>query len=508
MDPLQGIGFGFSRAFEPQILIMCLLGVAWGTMIGVLPGIGPIGGMTMLIPLTFGMDVTTSMVMLFGIYYGTMYGGSTTSILLAVPGESTSMVTILDGHQMALKGRAGAALSIAAIGSFIAGTVGICGLAFLAPPLASLALGFAPPEYFSLALLALTMSAFITSSGAMLKGLSMVIVGLMVSTVGMHIVTGNQRYTFDMMELSSGIELVAVFMGLFGIAEVLDMIGNSSPRIIHTENLYDLKRLLPTRTELGRSLPAMIRGSFIGFFMGTAPGGGGDVSTYVTYAVEKRISKHPEEFGRGAPEGVAAPESANNAGAFGQMIVLLTLGVPFGVISGIMLNAMIAHGIYPSPLLLDRNPEFFWTVVSSMYIGNFALLVLNLPLVGVWASLLRLPQRWLLTLIVLFCFVGVYTVNYNSFDLVVMVLFGVIGLFMKRVKLPVIPIALGLVLGPVLENALGQSLILSKGSPAIFFTRPVSAVLMVIIVAVVVVLPLTQRLLGRRLAIQTVEAEM
>lgn len=502
MDTFQALASGLSAALEPSTLLMCLLGVTWGTLVGVLPGIGPIGGMAILLPLTYRADPSTAVVMLFGVYYGTMFGGATTSILLGIPGESTSMVTTLDGHPMAKKGRPGAALTIAMTSSFVSGTIGICGLAFLAPLLASWALDFAPPEYFALALLALTMAAFITSNGQMVKGLSMMIVGVMVSTIGMHIITGNMRYDFNLVELSGGIELVAAFMGLFGIAEVIYAIGMPQPKAIRSVNLFNFRALLPTSSEIRQAVPTMLRAGTIGFFMGTAPGGGGDVSTYVTYGLEKRISRYPELFGTGIPEGVAAPEAANNGGAVGQMIVLLTLGVPFGVISGIMLAAMMAHGIYPSPLMMVRNPEFFYTVVGSMYVANAALLVLNIPLVGVWASVLRIPQRWLYTAIIMFCFIGVYCANGKTFDMGVMVLFGAVGVLMKRARLSVIPLALGLVLGPILENTLGQSLILSGGSPLIFVTRPGAGVIMAVVFTVTIVLPLIQRFTGHKLVPQ------
>lgn len=495
MDAFQGLQSGLIQAMEPHNLLVAFLGVFWGTLVGVLPGVGPVAGMTILIPFTRGMDITQSMIALAGIYYGVMYGGSTTSVLLAVPGESSSIVTILDGHQMAKKGRAGAALALCAIGSFVAGTLAVFGLVFLAPPLASVALDFGPPEYFMVTLVGLSAASYL-SSASLARGLSMAALGLMASTVGMHIITGNQRFVYDRVELAGGLEMVAIFMGLFGIAEVLEMLVAPAQKMRH-EGLFDLRRLMPNREERSRSVLPILRGGLVGFFMGTLPGGGGTIPTFVSYALERKISKRREEFGKGAPEGVAGPEAANNAAAVGQMLVLLTLGVPFGVIAAIMLNAMIVKGIYPSPLLMVRNPEFFWTVVGSMYIGNAMLLVLNLPLVGIWAALLRIPQRWLAPFIVILCSVGVYTVNFNVRDVLLMVAAGGVGYIMRRADLSAAPVAIGLVLGPIMETALGQSLIISRGSLLIFVTRPYSAAFTVLL-ALLLLWPLVQWLVGRR----------
>ena len=505
MDPSQGILFGLGRAMEFQTLLFCFLGVLWGTLIGVLPGIGPTGGLTILLPLTSGMDLTQAMVMMAGVYYGTMYGGSTTSILCAVPGETASVITVLDGHQMAKKGRAGAALALAAIGSFVAGTIAVFGLAFLAPTLASLALDFGPPEYFTLALLGLSTAALL-SNVSLAKGLSMAVIGLMVGTVGMSVITGYQRYTFGRIELISGVEIIAVLMGLFGVAEVMETVAMTVRLELRHEPLFNLRRLLPNREEMGRSIWPMLRGGVIGFFVGALPGSGGALSSYVSYAAEKKLSKHPEQFGTGAPEGVAGPEAANNAGATGALIPLLTLGVPYSVVTAIMLSAMVVHGVFPSPLLMQRSPEFFWTVVSSMYIGNVMLLVLNLPLVGIWAALLRIPQRWLVGLILVFCLTGVYAANFSRFDLLIVAIAGGIGVLMKRAQLPAAPLALGMILGPILENALMQSLILSHGSPLIFVKRPLAAIF-VALLGLALLAPLLQRLFGRRV-VPTTEEEM
>ena len=497
MHIFDGLLLGLSHAIEPNILMMGFLGCLWGTMVGVLPGIGPAAGITLLLPLTFGMELTPAVVMMAGIYYGSMYGGSTTSILVGVPGETSSIVTILDGHQMAKKGRAGAALALAAIASFVAGTIGIIGLSFLAPTLAELAIGFGPPEYFALALLGLSMCSFL-SSASLAKGLAMSVVGLIISTVGLDIISGMQRFTFNSMELAGGFNIVAVLIGLFGISEVMEMMANKFRPQIHHEKLWNLRRLLPNLVEWKLSIWPIIRGSVMGFFVGALPGSGGTVSSFISYAMEKRISKTPERFGKGAPEGVAGPEAANNSGAVGAMVVLLTLGMPYTITTAIMLTAMISHGIFPSPLLMLRNPDFFWTVAASMYIGNVILLIMNLPLVGVWASLLRVPYRWMTVFIVLFCIIGVYSVDYRTFDLLVMVLFGGIGYIMKRVDLPAAPLTLAMVLGPIMEKSLRQTLIISDGSLLIFMTRPFAAVAMVFF-CLLMCLPLIQKMMGRKI---------
>jgi len=498
MDILHGLLYGLSHAIEPQNLMMGFLGCLWGTMVGVLPGIGPVAGITILMPFTFGMGLTPSMVMMAGIYYGAMYGGSTTSILVGVPGETSSIVTIFDGHQMAKKGRAGAALALAAIGSFVAGTFGIVGLTFLAPTLAELAIGFGPPEYFALALVGLSMSSFL-SSASLAKGLAMAVVGLILSTVGLDIISGQPRFAFNNMDLAGGLDLVSVLIGLYGISEVMEMMASKVRPQIRHEKLWNLRRLFPNRVEWSLSIWPIIRGSVMGFFVGALPGAGGTVPSFISYAMEKRISKTPERFGKGAPEGLAGPEAANNSGAVGAMVVLLTLGLPYNVVTAIMLSAMIAHGVFPSPLLMARSPDFFWTVVASMYIGNVLLLILNLPLVGVWSSLLRLPYRWMTVFIVLFCIVGVYSMEYRTFDLLLMALFGGIGYIMKRVDLPAAPLALAMVLGPIMERSLIQSLLISDGSPLIFVTRPFAAVSMALFL-LLMFMPFIEKKMGRRIA--------
>jgi putative tricarboxylic transport membrane protein len=505
MDIGQGLLLGLQNAMTPGNLLACFVGVLWGTMVGVLPGLGPVGGMTMLMPLTFGMDMTQGIIMMAGIYYGSMYGGSTTSILAAVPGEVASAVTILDGHQMALKGRAGVALSLSAIGSFIAGTVGVVALSVVAPQLVAIALDFGPPEYFAIAVLGLSMSAYL-GSGSLLKGVVTAALGLMVSTVGMSTITAESRFSFGLLQLSGGVEIVAVLMGIFGVAEVLETVESKVRVDIVTKGVFDFRGLMPTKQDWQDSAGPIGRGSVLGFIVGILPGAGAVVSSFLSYALEKKLSKHPEKFGTGIVEGVAGPESANNAATAGGMIPLLTLGVPYNVVTAIMLSAMVVHGIYPSPLLMEREPQFFWTVIGSMYIGNALLLVLNLPLIGVWASLLKLPFRWLFPMILVFSITGVYSINYNPFDLWIMLLFGFIGYFMKKLAFPPAPLALALVLGPLIERAMSQSLIISGGDPSIFVTRPLSGVLLAVTV-LVLASPMLMRLFGGQGRVVPVENE-
>ncbi len=496
MDLSQGILLGLQNATTPGNLLVCFIGVLWGTMVGVLPGIGPVGGMAILMPLTFNMDMTSGIIMMAGIYYGSMYGGSTTSILAAIPGEVASAVTILDGHQMARNGRPGVALALSAIGSFVAGTLGVVALSFIAVPLVTVALQFGPTEYFAIAMLGLAMAAYL-GADSMLRGVCMAVVGLMVSTVGMSVITAESRYTFNMLELSSGIEPVAVFMGIFGVAEVLVSTERSLQVKVEHAGLFDFRSLLPNRGDWQASFGPMGRGSVLGFIVGILPGAGGTVSSFLSYAMEKRLSKHPEKFGTGIVEGVIGPESANNAAAAGSMIPLLCLGVPYNVVTAIMLSTMVVHGIYPSPMLVEREPLFFWTVIGSMYIGNVLLLVLNLPLVGFWASLLKVPYRWLVPLIMLFSITGVYSINGNLWDVWMMLLFGAIGYFMKKLQFPAAPLALALVLGPLIERTMSEALIISGGSPIVFFTRPMSGA-MLTVALLVLVLPLLGPLIGLR----------
>ncbi len=471
MDTLQSLLFGFSVSLTPTNLLYCALGVLLGTLVGVLPGIGPLGGITLLLPTTFGMEPISAIIMLAGIYYGAMYGGSTTSILVNIPGEAASVVTCFDGYQMARKGRAGPALSIAAMGSYIAGSLSVLGLMLLAPVLARVALKFGPPEQFSLMVLGLIILAYM-GTGSVLKALMMIILGLSLAMVGIDHLSGFMRFTHGYVELGDGISFLAVAMGLFGIAEILINLEQTVvPEVIKPK----LSTLLPTREDWKRSLGPILRGSGVGFLIGILPGAAHIISTFVSYAMEKRLSKHPEEFGKGRIEGVAGPESANNAATGGAMIPFLGLGIPSTAATATMMVALLIHGVKPGPLLMEQHPEVFWGLVASMYIGNTMLLILNLPLVGLFVNLLRVPYHFLFPAILLICFVGVYSVNLSGTDLWIMVIFGVIGYGLRKVGFEPSPIVLAMVLGPMMEQALRQALMMSRGEFGIFLSRPIAA---------------------------------
>jgi putative tricarboxylic transport membrane protein len=472
LDYWHNILYGFSVCLDPMNLFYCFVGVFVGTLIGVLPGVGPVATISMLLPATFKMSPVGAIIMLAGIYYGAMYGGSTTSILVNIPGEVASVVTCLDGYQMARKGRAGPALGIAAFGSFIAGTFSVVALTFLAPPLATIAIKFGPPEYFSLMVLGVTMIIYL-AHGSMIKALMAACLGLLLSYVGLDNISGFERFTYGFPTLEDGIGLVPVAMGLFGIGEVLINIEESIARreIFRAK----LSNLMPTRKDWKDSAIPITRGSIIGFFLGVLPGGGHVLASFASYAIEKRFSKHPERFGQGAIEGVAGPESANNAGAGGQFIPLLTLGIPASPVMALMLGALVIFGLQPGPLLMTRSPDLFWGVIVSMYIGNIMLLVLNLPAIGLWVQVLRIPYPFLFPLILLFCLIGSYSLSNNKYDVLIMVIFGVIGYLMKKVRFEGAPLLLGMVLGLMMEDAMRQSLIMSGGSFQIFISRPISA---------------------------------
>ncbi len=482
MDLLNYLLIGFQVAFQPQNLFYCFTGVVIGTLVGVLPGMGPVAAMSLLLPATFHISPIGAMIMLAGIYYGAQYGGSTTSILVNIPGEAASVMTCLDGYQIARQGRAGPALGIAAFGSFIAGTIGILGLVLIAPPLVNFALRFGPPEYFSLMVLGLTVLTFLTSA-SMIRALMMATFGLILGTIGLDTISGLTRFSFNIPELLDGVGLVPLVMGLFGISEVLLNIETKIKREVFTTKV---KGLLPSKKDWAQSIGAIFRGTFIGFFLGILPGGGAVISSFASYAIEKRVSKNPERFGQGAIEGVAAPESANNSAAQTAFIPLLTLGIPSNVVMALLLGALIIHGLTPGPLLLSQHPELFWGVVASMYVGNAMLLALNLPLIGMWVQLLRVPYAILFPLIVLFCLIGAYSINNSSFDVAIMLIFGIIGYLMKKLSLEAAPLVLAFVLGPMMETALRQSLIKSKGSFSIFFTRPISSICILIALALMV----------------------
>ena len=479
METLANLGLGFSVALQPENLLFCFIGVFVGTFIGVLPGLGPIAAIALLLPLTFKMAPATAIIMLAGIYYGAMYGGSTTSILVNIPGEAASVVTCLDGYQMARQGRAGPALGIAALGSFIAGTVGLVGLVFFAPVLAGFALGFGPPEYFAITFLGLTLVSYL-SRGSILKALLMAVLGLLLGTIGTDPISGYERFTYGSLTLGDGLGLVPIAMGLFGVAEILDNLGKSLRGDVYQR---EIKGLLPNLKDWKDSAWPIVRGSLVGFFIGILPGPSGAMSSFASYAMEKRLSRHPERFGKGAIEGVAGPESANNSATAGAFIPLLSLGFPSNIVMALFIGALLIHGVQPGPLFMKNYPELFWGVVASMYVGNAMLLVLNLPLIGLWVRLLRVPYVILYPLILLCCLIGVYSVNNNIVEIYIMVTAGVAGLVLRRLGFDGAPFLLALVLGPMMESSLRQALLISRGSFAIFFTRPVSAVLIVLAIA-------------------------
>lgn len=478
IESLQYLAEGFKIAASIDNLFYCFAGAIVGTLIGILPGIGPIAGIALLIPATFSLNPTSAIIMLAGIYYGAMYGGSTTSILLNVPGETASVITCIDGYQMAQKGRAGPALALCAIGSFIAGTLGVFGLAFLAPPLAEAALAFGPPEYFSLMVLGFIVLSNVTGT-SLTKSLMMAVAGLIIGTIGLDPVTGVARFTFNSVSLLGGIEFVAVAIGLFGIGEVLANV-EKSPDVLEGRVLVPrLKDLYPNLQDLKKAIKAILRGTGIGFGIGLVPGPAPVIATYASYMVERKVSKHPEEFGKGAVEGVAGPEAANNSACQAAFIPLFVLGIPFAPPTAILLGALLIHGVTPGPMMIQEHPELFWGVVASMYIGNFILLILNLPFVPFFANILRIPKKILLPLVVLFCITGMYTVNNSIFDIWVMLLFGALGFLMRKWAYEGAPLLLALVLGPKLEVAFRQSLMISHGDFGIFILRPISMIFLV-----------------------------
>lgn len=474
MELAQYILLGFQSALQPENLAYCFLGVLLGTLIGILPGIGPVATISILLPITFKITPIAAIIMLAGIYYGAQYGGSTTSILLNIPGEATTVITCLDGYQMARKGRAGPALGMAAMGSFIAGTLSLLGLTFLATPFTDFAIRFGAPEYFSLMILALVILTYL-AHGSMIKALIMALFGLILTAVGTDNITGTLRFTFGILHLSDGFDLVPLVMGLFGISEVLMNVEQTiSQEVLKTK----IKNLLPTAQDWMKAKGPILRGTAIGFFLGVLPGAGPVISSFVSYSVEKRISRYPEKFGTGMIEGVAGPESANNASAQGAFIPLLTLGIPPNVTMAILFGALMIHGLQPGPLLMKDHPDFFWGVVVSMYLGNVMLVFLNLPLIPLWVKMLRVPYPVLFPMIVLFCLVGAFSLNNSANDILVMLGFGVLGYLMRKLKYEGAPLVMAFVLGPLLDLNLRRSLIVSDGSFLIFFARPISAVIL------------------------------
>jgi putative tricarboxylic transport membrane protein len=489
---LDSLGLGFSVAFRPDVLLYAFLGCLVGTLVGMLPGIGPLAGISILLPVTFGLDATKAIVMLAGIYYGSQYGGSTTSILMRIPGEAASVMTCIDGYAMTQKGRGGAALAIAAIGSFVAGTLSIVGLMLLAPPLAEFAIRFGPAEYTSLLIVGLIVLAYM-SGGSMPKMLAMAALGLLCGMVGMDVMTGYARFTGDVIAMRDGLGIVPVAVGLFGISEIMLSAAKAREVSVRQPKLHEL---VPTGAELKASIGPIGRGSVLGFLIGIIPGSAHIISSFVSYGIERRLSKTPERFGTGAVEGVAGPESANNAAASGAFVPMLALGVPSGPIPAVMLAAIMIHGVIPGPLLIAERPEIFWGFIASMYVGNVVLLILNLPLVGLFIQVLRIPYRYLYPLILTLCVIGVYAVGQSVVDVWIMIAMGFLGYAMRKLGYEPAPLVLGMVIAPQLELSFRQALALSAGDYSIFVARPVSAALLalaVILLALSVRTALTQR---------------
>ncbi len=482
MDALFHILEGFRVLSAPINLLACFVGVVIGTLIGVLPGIGPVATMAILLPFTFSLTPVSAIIMLAGIYYGAQYGGSTTSVLVNIPGEVGSIITCLDGYQMGRQGKAGSALGISAIGSFVGGTLGVIGLTLLCPPLAQVALNFGPPELFALILFGLMMVSSL-GGDSLLKALLMTTVGLFVSLIGKESFTGFNRFTFGSITLSDGLGLVPVSMGMFGISEILsnvEMMAKQEVSKTDIQSLFAWREWIACRW-------AVLRGTLVGFFLGILPGAGVVMTTFFAYWLEKRVSKHPEKFGTGVIEGVAAPETANNAATAGSMIPLLALGVPATPTMAMLMGALIIQGVQPGPLFISQYPDLFWGVIASMYIGNVMLLILNLPLIGIWVRILKIPYTLLFPLITLFCIVGVYSLNNNVYEIFIMILFGLFGYILRKFEYPLATFLLGMVLGPMMETSFRQSLGIGRGSLAIFFQRTFSAVLLIIVGIVILV---------------------
>lgn len=477
MELLNNLALGIETAFTLQNLMWCFLGVLLGTLIGVLPGIGPLATIAILLPITYKMaDPSTALIMLAGIYYGSQYGGSTTAILVNLPGESASVVTTLDGYQMARRGKAGLALATAALGSFFAGTVATFLIAAFAPPLAEIAFKFGPAEYFSLMVMGL-IAAVVLAHGSFIKALAMVLLGLLLGLIGTDVNSGAARFTFGVPELIDGIDFAVIAMGLFGFSEIIYNLKAQEARELLKEKVTDL---VPSRADVKRAAPAVLRGTALGSLLGILPGGGGILSSFASYAIEKKISKHPEEFGKGAIEGVAGPESANNAGAQTSFIPMLTLGIPTTPVMALMIAAMMIHNIQPGPQVMTSNPSLFWGLIVSMWVGNFFLVILNLPLIGMWIKLLQVPYRLLYPAILLFCCIGAYSLNNNVWDVIMIIPFAILGYYFKKWKCEPAPLLLGFILGEMMEEYLRRALTLSRGDWGVLFDRPLSATLLAI----------------------------
>jgi putative tricarboxylic transport membrane protein len=482
VETFNNLLLGFSVVFQPSVLIYAFIGCLVGTLVGVLPGIGPLTGISILLPVTFGLDATKAVIMLAGIYYGSQYGGSTTSILMRIPGEASSVMTCIDGYAMARKGRAGAALCIAAVGSFIAGTFGLVVLTVVAPPLASFAVRFGPPEYAALLVLGLIFLSYMSST-SLLRTLVMAVAGLMVGMIGIDTMTGDFRYSINLAELGDGIGIVPVAVGLFGLGEIL---ATPSANVTSEVIAPKLRELLPTRQEWREAAMPIARGSVLGFFIGIIPGSAHVISSFLSYALERRVAKHPEEFGQGAVAGVAGPESANNSASTGAFVPMLALGVPTGPITAVLIGALAIHGVAAGPNLVSEHPDVFWGFVASMYVGNLVLLALNLPLVSLFVTVLRIPYSYLYPLIIMFCIVGVYAVNNSIVDVWIMLIMGVVGYGLRKFNFDPAPLVLGLVIAPMFEMSLRQSLIMSNGNYLIFLQRPIALTLVIACVALLV----------------------
>ena len=500
MDVLSQLAGGFLAALSPVNISMALLGALLGTLVGILPGLGPTAGIAILFPLTAVLPPTAAIIMLSAIYYGAMYGGSTTAILLNIPGEVASVPTTWDGYPMAQQGRGGPALGVAAIASFFAGTVGVVGLTFFAPILADQALRFGPPEYFSLMVLAFTVVVSLSGS-ALAKGIAMALVGYLLALVGMGPATAQPRFTFGLQDLYAGVELIALIVGLFAISEVL--LGIEEARTTIAEKI---RNIFPSLADIRQCLPAIVRGTGIGFLLGLLPGCAPSITVFLAYDTEKKVAKHPQRFGRGAIEGVASPEAANNATSSAGFIPLMALGIPASAPLALLLGGLTVYGLTPGPLLFQKNPDFVWTVIASLYIGNVILLILNLPLVGVWVRITRIPYGILGPLILLLCFLGVYSVRNSMFDVGVSLFFGLVGYVLRKYYWPLAPLLLAFILGPLLEKNLIQSLSMSAGSPLIFLQRGLSLSLLVAAASLVILSVVLMRGTVRRIEHAEVEA--
>jgi putative tricarboxylic transport membrane protein len=473
VETFQNLLLGFSVALQPSILVYAFVGCLIGTLVGMMPGLGPLAGISLLLPATFGLNPIVAIVLLAGVYYGAMYGGSTTSILLRIPGEAASVMTCVDGYAMTQNGRAGPALAISAIGSFVAGTLGVIGLMLLAPTLAAWALRFGPPEYTALLMMGLFILAYM-SGGSMLKTLAMAVLGLLLGMIGIDVMSGYTRFNFGVVELGDGVGIVPVAVGLFGVSEILLAAGGAVAPKVQRPKLRDL---IPSREEFRLSVGPIGRGSLLGFLIGIIPGSAHIISSFVSYGIERRLSRHPERFGKGAIEGVAGPESANNAAASGAFVPMMALGIPTSPVTAVMIAAIMVHGILPGPLLIQQQPDLFWGFVASMYVGNVVLLILNLPMVGVFVNLLRIPYSYLYPCILCFCILGTYSVANSLIDVWILLAMGAIGYVLRKFGYDLAPVALGLVLAPMLELSLRQSLAMSAGDYGIFLQRPIATVM-------------------------------